>query len=295
MKKHFNFFKKILKENFMVDADLKKFTNFKIGGTAKFLLLPNTIKQCVKVLKYLYKNKLEYTCLGNGTNVLISGNLYIVVCFKNLQNLKVKNNLICAESGVSLFKLNEFAKDNFLSGLEKTYGIPASVGGAVVQNCGAYGQNISDSLKEVIIFNGVKIKKVKKESLFFDYRTSIFKSLKSLIVLGAVFELKYDEKDNINKRMQDVFKLRKAKQPYEFPSAGSVFKRVDGVIISKLIDELGLKGLVFGGAKISEKHAGFIINYNNATYDDVINLINFVKNKIKIEKNIDLELEIVLL
>lgn len=295
MNKHFNNLKKILNNNIIENADLKSYSNFKIGGVANLLLLPSNIKQAKKTLKYLYKNNINFTCLGNGTNVLISGNLEVAVCFKNLKKIKRTKNLIYAESGVSLFKLNEFACENSLTGLEKTYGIPASVGGGIVQNCGAYGVSISDNLKEVILFNGKQIKKVKKEYLNFGYRTSLFKKLKSLIVLGGIFELKNDEKELINKRMQDVLNLRKTKQPYEYPSAGSVFKRIDGVIISKLIDEMGLKGFSIGGAKISEKHAGFIINYNNASFEDVINLINFVKNKIKIEKNIDLELEIVLL
>lgn len=295
MQKHINFFKKILNENLILNADLKDYCSFKIGGIAKIMLLPTNIKQAVKILKYLHNSKLEYVLLGNGTNVLISGNLDIVVCFKNLKTIKCNKNLIYAESGVSLFKLNEFACENSLTGFEKTYGIPASVGGGIVQNCGAYGASISDNLKEVILFNGKQIKKVKKENLNFNYRTSLFKKVNGLIVLGGVFKLEKGDKNAIEKTMKDILNLRKSKQPYEYPSAGSVFKRVEGLIISKVIDELNLKGYEVGGAKISEKHAGFIINNNNASFEDVINLINFVKNKIKIEKNIDLELEIVLL
>jgi len=282
-------------ENIWQNASLKNYSSIKIGGIANFMIFPTNIKMCKKVFKFLNKNNLEYVVLGNCTNVLISGDINIVVSFKKMKKLKQKLNLIYAESGVGLFKLNEFACEHSLSGLEKTYGIPASVGGGIVQNCGAYGSNISDTIKSVILFDGKKIKKVKRENLEFNYRTSIFKKNKNWVVLGAIFSLTHKNKVKIEQTLNEIITVRKAKQPYEYPSCGSVFKRYEGVIISKLIDELGLKGKEIGGAKVSEKHAGFIINYDNATYEDVINLINLIKNKIKVEKNIDLELEIVLL
>lgn len=283
------------KENIELRASLKDYSSFKIGGIAHFMLFPNTLKKAVALLKYLTKQKIYYIVLGNATNVLINGDKDVVVSFKKLNKIIVKKEKVFAESGVSLFKFNEILKDNSLSGLERTYGIPGSVGGGIVQNCGAYGVSISDYIEKVWYFNGKKLVKAKKEKIMFNYRTSEFKTHKNYVVLGVEFKLKTDEKEKIENRLNEVITTRKAKQPYDYSSAGSVFKRVDGVIISKLIDELGLKGYSIGGAKISEKHAGFIVNYNNASYEDVINLIDFVKNKIKDEKNIDLELEIVVL
>lgn len=283
------------KENIELRASLKDYSSFKIGGIAHFMLFPNTIKKAVMLLKYLTKQKIDFIVLGNATNVLINGDKDVVISFKRLNKTTIRKEKVFAESGVSLFKFNEILKDNSLSGLERTYGIPGSVGGGIVQNCGAYGVSISDNIEKVWYFNGKKLIKAKKDKLMFNYRTSEFKIYKKYVVLGAEFKLKTDDKEKIENRLNEVITTRKAKQPYDYPSAGSVFKRVDGVIISKLIDELGLKGYSVGGAKISEKHAGFIINYDNASYEDVINLIDFVKNKIKDEKNIDLETEIVVL
>lgn len=283
------------KENVELRASLKDYSSFKIGGIAHFMFFPNSLKQAVTLLKYLTKQKIDYIVLGNATNVLINGDKDVIVSFKRLNKITIKKEKVFAESGVSLFKFNEILKNNSLSGLERTYGIPGSVGGGIVQNCGAYGVSISDNIEKVWYFNGKKLIKAKKDKLIFNYRTSEFKTHKNYVVLGAEFKLKTDDKEKIENRLNEVITTRKAKQPYDYPSAGSVFKRVDGVIISKLIDELGLKGYSVGGAKISEKHAGFIINYNNASYEDVTNLIDFVKNKIKDEKNIDLETEIVVL
>jgi len=288
-------YKILTSENIIQNASLKEYSSIKIGGYANFMLFPTNLKMSDKLFKFLNKNKLKYVVLGNCTNVLISGDINIVISFKKMKNIKIKKTSVYAESGVSLFKLNEICAENSLSGLERTYGIPASVGGGIVQNCGAYGSNISDNLKKVVLFDGKKIKTIKKEKLEFTYRNSIFKTNKNLVVLAGIFDLKNKDKEEIKHTLNEIISVRKSKQPYEYPSCGSVFKRYEGVIISKLIDDLGLKGKQIGGAKVSEKHAGFIINYQDATYKDVINLINFIKNKIKIEKSIDLELEIVLL
>lgn len=288
-------YKILKKENIKIGENLENYTSFKIGGRCKIMLFPSTIKMAKKTFKFLLKKNINFIVLGAGTNVLINGDKDVIVCTKNLQKIKVKKEKVYAESGVPLFKLNEICKENSLTGLERSYGIPASVGGGIVQNCGAYGYNLSDNLCKIIVFDGKKVRTIKKEKLMFDYRTSEFKKNKNLIVLVGIFKLSKAYKIEIESRLCEILKTRKEKQPYEYPSAGSVFKRIDGVIISKLIDELGFKGFKVGGAMVSEKHAGFIINYDHATYDDVIMLINYIKNKIKLEKNIDLELEIELL
>ncbi len=288
-------YKILKKENIKIGENLENYSSFKIGGVCKIMLLPTNKRMAEKTLKYLTKNKINFSVLGSGTNVLIRGDIDCVFCTKRLKKVKVHKNLIFAESGVSLFSLNEIAKDKGLSGLENCYGIPGNVGGGIVQNCGAYRYSLSDSLKQIIYFDGKKVRKVKKEQLFFGYRTSCFKTYRNFVVLGGVFELSNKPKIEIESHLNEILKTRKNSQPYEYPSAGSVFKRIDGVIISKLIDELGFKGFKVGGAMVSEKHAGFIINYDHATSDDVLMLVEYIKNKIKLEKNIDLELEIELL
>lgn len=294
--KDYMFIYKLLgKENVILNADLRNYTSFKIGGKAEIMLFPATKKQLVRLLKYFTKRKLDYVILGKATNVLICKDIEIVISMEKMNKISLKNGLVYAEAGVSLFTFENYLCEKELTGLEKLYGIPGSVGGGIVQNCGAYGCSISDNLLYATIFDGKKVKKISKNKLQFSYRNSIFKIKKQWTIIGALFKLSKASKEEIEKKQNEILSLRKSKQPYEYPSAGSVFKRIDGVIISKLIDELGLKGTRIGGAKISEKHAGFIINFNNATSGDVINLINFVKNKIKMEKNIDLETEIVII
>lgn len=283
------------KEEIALNVSLKDYSSFKIGGTADIMLFPSTIKKLVKILKYFKRHNIKFIVLGRATNVLICGDKEVVVSLKKLTKMTAKNNVVYAEAGTSLFSLNKFLCENELSGLEKLYGIPASVGGGIVQNCGAYSFSISDKLKTVTYFDGKKVKRVRKEKLDFSYRFSTFKEHSDYVVLGAEFKLQKGNKEDIQKRLNDILTLRKNRQPYDLPSAGSVFKKCNGVVVSKLIDELGLKGKTIGGAMVSTKHAGFIVNYNNATYEDVLGLIDFIKKKIKLEKNIDLDLEIVII
>lgn len=283
------------KEEIALNVSLKDYSSFKIGGTADIMLFPSTIKKLVKILKYFKRHNIKFIVLGRATNVLICGDKEVVVSLKKLTKMTAKNNVVYAEAGTSLFSLNKFLCENELSGLEKLYGIPASVGGGIVQNCGAYSFSISDKLKTVTYFDGKKVKRVRKEKLDFSYRFSTFKEHSDYVVLGAEFKLRKGNKEDIQKRLNDILTLRKNRQPYDLPSAGSVFKKCNGVVVSKLIDELGLKGKTIGGAMVSTKHAGFIVNYNNATYEDVLGLIDFIKKKIKLEKNIDLDLEIVII
>lgn len=283
------------KEEIALNVSLKDYSSFKIGGTADIMLFPSTIKKLVKILKYFKRHNIKFIVLGRATNVLICGDKEVVVSLKKLTKMTAKNNVVYAEAGTSLFSLNKFLCENELSGLERLYGIPASVGGGIVQNCGAYSFSISDKLKTVTYFDGKKVKRVRKEKLDFLYRFSTFKEHSDYVVLGAEFKLRKGNKEDIQKRLNDILTLRKNRQPYDLPSAGSVFKKCNGVVVSKLIDELGLKGKTIGGAMVSTKHAGFIVNYNNATYEDVLGLIDFIKKKIKLEKNIDLDLEIVII
>lgn len=283
------------KENIKIDEDMREHTSFRIGGRAKIMFFPKTQKMLEKTLKFLAKKKIDYVVLSNGTNVLITKDQDVVLNLTKLDKICVMDEKVMCDCGVSLFKLNKFLCDHSLSGLELTYGIPGSVGGGVVQNCGAYGLNLSDKIECVWFFNGEKIVKRKRDELAFAYRTSEFKNHPNFVVTKVSFCLEKGNKIEIETKMNEILSLRKEKQPYEYPSAGSVFKRSDGVIVSKLIDELNLKGFRIGGAMVSTKHAGFIVNYDNATSDDVLMLIEYVKNRVKTKKNIDLETEIVIL
>jgi len=292
------YFSKFLSSSeFKLNESLKLHTSFKIGGRAKIFIMPKTKKHLKKCFKFILKNNIKFAFLGAGTNTLARDEDFegVVINFNNFKGLKVKKNKIYAESGVSLFKLNEFAMENSLSGLEKTYGIPGSVGGGIVQNCGAYGYGISENLDYIIVLDNGKFKKIKSEKIAFAYRDSVFKNNKNLMVVGACFKLLSKNKEEISNELNSIITKRKKNQPYDMPSAGSVFKRCENVIVSKLLDEMGLKGYSVGGAQVSTKHAGFIVNFNNAKAIDVLNLITYIKNKVKLEKNINLEEEIVVL
>lgn len=280
-----------------LNEDLKLHCSFKIGAKAKVFIQPNTKKHLKKCFDYILKHNINYHILGAGTNTLFNDEDFdgVIINLNNFKKISKFSNFVYCESGVSLFKFNEYLRNKGLTGLEYTYGIPASVGGGIAQNCGAFGHNITDCLKKVIVLTENGFKTISCKKLMFGYRNSSFKQNKKNIIIGGWFKFKKGKVNEISKIMEEIISKRRANQPYNMPSAGSVFKRCDGVIVSKLIDDLGLKGYSIGGAKVSEKHAGFIVNYNNAKSEDVKNLINFIKNKIKIEKNIDLECEIVIL
>lgn len=261
---------------------LKDYTNFKIGGKVDCLCKVRSIKSLIKLIKLLNKNKVKYYILGNGTNVLCSDSGFkgVVIQLGNkLNKMKIKGNKIYCESGVSLFALNKQCAKSGLSGLEFSYGIPGSVGGAIKMNAGAYGGCMADVVNAVWIFDGKKVRKLKKDKLHFNYRTSII-SNNNWTILKMCFILKKGDSSEIQNKIDEILKLRLEKQPYNKPSAGSVFKRKEGFIISKIIDEMGLKGYKIGDAEISTKHAGFIINNGNATCNDVLNLIKYIKEKV---------------
>lgn len=266
-----------------INESMEKHTSFKIGGEAQIFACVDNIKSLIKILKYLYNNDINYYIIGNATNLLVSDDGIKGVVIKlgdKLKKIKIKNNKVVCESGVGLFELCEFCCRKGLSGLENLYGIPGSVGGAVRMNAGAYGTCVADCIEKVLLFDGKKVKWLKKDKLDFSYRHSIFCDNSEYCVLKVVFSLKKGNTSSIKETHSQLLKKRKDSQPYDKPSAGSVFKRNDKYIISQLIDELGLKGYKIGGAEISTKHAGFIINNGNATCKDVVFLIKYIQEKI---------------
>lgn len=275
---------------------LKKHTSFKIGGNAELFVSVENELQLKAVIKACKENDIPLFILGRGSNLLISddGMKGVVLTLDgDFRNISVEENKITCGAGVSLTKLCVFALSQSLSGLEFAYGIPGSVGGAVYMNAGAYGGEMKDVVVSVThITSDGEIVTLDKSQLDFAYRHSIYKNTDD-IILSATFELKSDNSEEIKARMDDFMTRRKTKQPLEFPSAGSVFKRPEGNFAGTLIEQCGLKGTTIGGAQVSVKHAGFIINIGEATCSDVLDLIKLVQNTVKEKTGYFLEREII--
>ena len=285
------------KSKIKTNENMGKYTSFKTGGNAKFLVKVNTIDEIIHVLKIIKEQDIPLVVLGNGSNVLFKDEGFKGIVLKiDLDNLKLDQEKITVDAGVKNAIVARKALDNSLQGFEAISGIPGTIGGAIRMNAGAYGTEIKDVVESVtyIDFNTLEVKKISNEECDFSYRHSIFCKNKNIIV-SCVLKLSKGKTEEIKTKMEECAKSRKEKQPLEYPSAGSTFKRGEGFITAKIIDECGLKGYQIGGAQVSEKHAGFIINKNNATATDIIELIEYVKKvvKEKTSKEIEIEIEIV--
>ncbi|MGN1133274.1 MAG: UDP-N-acetylmuramate dehydrogenase [Oscillospiraceae bacterium] len=278
------------------NAELKKYTSFKIGGICPLIIEINSTDSLSAILKYLNENNIRHMVLGKGSNVLCDDKgyngviLHLGTDFSRI--ILNDNDSLTVEAGCSLLSLCRFALKNSLSGLEFAYGIPGSVGGAVYMNAGAYGGEMRDVVTSVecIDQNG-NIHNFKADELNMSYRHSVFQE-NSCIITKVTLKLKYCNPLEIQRDMNDYINRRKSKQPLEYPSAGSTFKRPVGQFAGKLIQDSGLKGFRVGGAMISEKHSGFVINYDNATSDDVLKLINEVQRIVKEKTGYYLECEV---
>ena len=279
------------------NEDMSKHTSFKAGGKAKFYIKAKTVEDVINTVKISKENNIPIVVLGNGSNILFKDKEFNGVVLKiELDTLKIEENIITAEAGVKNAILGRKALDNNLQGFEFAAGIPGTIGGAIRMNAGAYGGEIKDIVQDVeyLDYEDLKIKKITNKECNFEYRHSVFCENKN-IILSATFKLENGIKEEIANRMNEFAKSRKEKQPLEYPSAGSTFKRGTDFITAKLIDECGLKGYQIGGSQVSEKHAGFIINKENATAKDIIDLVEYVKKTVKEKtgKSIDLEVEII--
>lgn len=281
--------KRILKNGkIRTNVDMRKHTSFKIGGKARFFVQPSSVEELLDLIWYLNRKKKKYYVLGNGTNIVFSDKKYngVIVSLLGLNEIRKYDDYIQVFAGVSINRLCHFFKENNLSGIEDAFGIPGTIGGAVVMNAGAYNFETQNIVIGVLVLKNGKVDYIYKDDCEFGYRSS---GLKDSIVISV--DIKYGEGCNIE-RMNEVMAMRKQNQPLNMPSAGSVFKRVEGVIVSKLLDDMGFKGKRVGDAVVSEKHAGFIVNNGKATYSDVKLLVNEIKSSVKAEKDIDLETEI---
>lgn len=274
------------------------FTTFKIGGPAKELYFPKNKDEIIALVRHFNKMNQEYIVLGNGSNLLVSDDgidIPIIKIDKGLSSYVINQNLIKAESGMLLSELASIAARNGLSGLEFASGIPGSLGGAIFMNAGAYGGEMSNVITEVeIIDRDGKIRRLKNGDMEFGYRSSFVKKHGGIII-SAEFELKEDGVDKIKARVSELAEKRNAKQPLNLPSAGSIFKRPEGHYAGMLIENSGLKGYTIGGAQVSEKHCGFIVNIGGATASDVNNLIEHIKKTVLEKYNVILETEICVL
>ncbi len=277
------------------DVSLAPYTTFKIGGTADLFVCPKNLVELLDVIALCKEQNAPYFLLGAGSNLLISDKGIRGVVIKlgdGFDYAHAKQNTILAGAGVSLAKLSAEAKNASLTGLEFASGIPGTLGGAIFMNAGAYGGEMKDVVDEVsYIDTDGTVKTISGTDCDFGYRKSIF-SDGSKIIISVKMTLKTGDKDEISATMRDLNARRKEKQPLEYPSAGSTFKRPEGYFAGTLIEEAGLKGASIGGAQVSEKHAGFVINKGNATAKDVMDLIDHVKKTVFEKSGVELEPEV---
>lgn len=271
--------------------------SFKIGGEVRAFMAPENIWDMSKVFYYLHMNNIYPFMLGKGTNILIpdEGLDICVVSTENLQELRLgkDENTIYAEAGVSLARLAQFAQQNGLSGLEFASGIPGSVGGGILMNAGAYGGEMKDVVDSVVVYYlpDQALCECKGEDCGFSYRHSNFETA-NCAILSTVVKLTPDDPDAIAARMSEMNEKRRKSQPLDLPSAGSAFKRPVGGYAAALIEQAGLKGYTVGGAQVSEKHSGFVVNKGGASYDDVVELLDHVRHVVYEKSQITLEPEI---
>ena len=280
---------------FRVDLPLSTVTTFKIGGAASYGIYPSSIDELSSLCALCRSISVPFYIVGNGSNLVFDDTGYegAVIFTTAINTVTINENTVYSDCGVSLTHLSSLVAKEGLSGLEFAYGIPGSVGGAVYMNAGAYGGEMKDVVKEVTFYDikNDEFVTVENDKCAFDYRTSVFQS-GDKIILSVKLKLLSDDRELITARMNQYMQSRKDKQPLNYPSAGSVFKRYPGYFTGKLIEEAGLKGYTIGGAQVSEKHAGFIVNIGNATSADLKALIQYIKAVIKENVGIDIECEV---
>lgn len=282
-------------EDITLDEDMKKHTTFRAGGKAKYFIQPQNEEELIKIIQYLRKNNISLYVIGNGSNLLVKDEGFSGAVIKVGQYFSdctiVKDTVQCG-AGVFLSKVASEACRQSLSGLEFAAGIPGLIGGAVTMNAGAYGGEMKNVIKKVHVVDteGNQFT-IDQENMDFGYRRSIVQS-KNYIVTGVEMQLQYGNKEEITQKMEGFMRARQEKQPLEYPSAGSTFKRPEGYYAGKLIMDAGLAGYQIGGAAVSEKHCGFVINKDQATATDIINLIQTVINVVKEKYDVTLEPEV---
>lgn len=283
------------KEQVLFEEPMKSHTTFRIGGPAEVFIMPKSVKQVQMAVKICQEEQIPYFILGNGSNLLVSDRGYrgvIIQMDRNMGEIQVEGTEIQAAAGALLSSIAVAARRESLTGFEFAGGIPGTLGGAVVMNAGAYGGEIKDVLKEVTVMDGDgKIFTLPASELEMGYRTSIIKTA-GYLVLSARITLSRGEEEDIKARTRELSEMRTQKQPLDYPSAGSTFKRPEGYFAGKLIMDSGLRGYSVGGAMVSEKHCGFVINKGNATAEDVVSLMKHVTEVVQEKYGVTLEPEV---
>ena len=278
------------------NADGKKLCSFRVGGEIRVAVRPRNAEQIRDVYGFLQKHQIKNALLGKGSNIIVDDRGYegVVVLLNEMSNVEIKENVIDVGAGASMQALAVAAQKSGLSGLEFAHGIPGSVGGGIYMNAGAYGTEICLVLESCTCFDKASGETVvfSNEECGFSYRHSVFQENKNLVILGGRFSLSKGDPSTIKARMDELKASRLSKQPLEYPSAGSTFKRPEGLFAGKLIEDAGLKGYTIGGAQVSEKHAGFIINRGTASATDVKKLIEYVMLEVCAKFGVRLEREV---
>jgi len=283
---------------FLENESLKKHTTFKVGGNAKYVAMPATKEQAALLLEFLKRENINYYIIGRGSNVIFkdSGFDGVIIKTTNMQQIDfVDETTVYAAAGVPLNVLCKELQEHSLEGLEFCYGIPGNVGGGLFMNAGAYGGEISNAVYEVeYIDENCEVKTIAVSECEFSYRHSVFQQ-KNWLITGCTFKLKRGDKDKILSFMEDIMQRRIDKQPLDKPSAGSSFKRPVGYFAAALIEQCGLKGCSVGGAQVSEKHSGFIINMGDATCSDIVALAEHVEKVVLEKTGVAIEKEMIII
>ena len=294
-KKYSNLFTSFLdKESVKTDEILSEYVNFKVGGPADILLIPKTKEQFIKSVSICRENEIPFYVIGNGSNILVrdGGFRGVVISLLELNSIVVKGEKIVADCGAMLKNVSDAAKLSSLTGVEFACGIPGTIGGAVYMNAGAYGGEMRDIIESVEIIDETgEIKILSNKKMKFKYRSSIAME-KGYTILSATIELETGDVKTIKDLIADLTNKREDKQPLDYPSAGSTFKRPVGYFAGQLIEQAGLKGYTVGGAQVSEKHSGFVINKGSATARDILDVIEHVQKTVKEKDGVDLHTEV---
>ena len=285
-------------ENVHTDEPMSRHTTFRIGGNADYFVKPGNADEVAAVIAVCREYNIPYFILGNGSNLLVSDDGYrgmIINIMDNMDSVTVDGRIITAQAGAMLVRVSVMARDNALTGLEFASGIQGTIGGAVYMNAGAYGGEMKNVVKTVRAIDEYgRIYELDSEKMDFSYRHSIVEERK-LIVLEVTLELEHGSREAIDDRMKELAEARRSKQPLEYPSAGSTFKRPEGYFAGKLIMDAGLRGYSVGGAQVAEKHCGFVINKGGATASDVVELIRDVQHDVDDKFGVTLEPEVKML
>ena len=275
------------------DISLKKYNTYRLDVKCGYLIYPNAVEELINLLKYLKENNINYFILGGGSNIILAKPYFdVVIKLDKLNNIEIKDNIVIVGAGVSLIYLANLCMNNNLNGLAFAGGIPGMVGASTAMNAGAYKEDMASIVKEVkVLTPDLEIVTLTNKDLNYSYRNSFLKEHKDYICIEVTLEMSYEDKEQIKETMASRKQRRIDTQPLDKPSAGSVFRNPEGLSAGKLIEDAGLKGYKIGGAEISTKHANFIVNNGDATYEDILELIDYTKKKIKEIYNINLILE----